>query len=205
MQKSTMVLQIASIEPQPRRSRGRPRSESAAGAVLDAAWFLMAEQGLKGATMDAITLRSGVSKMTIYKWWGARLPLLIDAFLRQATRALPLAADGVPMRALKLHAQRYVSALDGELGQVMRAVIAECMAETGTAELFYKRYLSERRELGSTVIRAGQDQGSITRHLAPEALYDQIYGTIFYRFLFGMSRLNRRFVTDLVEHVLSPR
>ncbi len=172
--------------------------------MLDAAWELMAAHGLRGATMDAITLRSGVSKMTIYKWWGNRLPLLIDAFLRQATRALPLAVDGVPMRSLQLHAQRYVTALSGELGTVMRAVIAECMAETGNAELFYQRYLGERRELGTAVIRAGQHAGSITNQARPETLYDQIYGTIFYRFVFGMPGLNRRFVADLVEHTLTP-
>ena len=116
------------VEQSPRR-RGRPRSESAADAVLDAAYQLVAEAGLKGATMEAITARSGVSKMTIYKWWGARLPLLIDAFLRRSTLLFPISQTAAPVRAMQDHARRYVKALEGDLGHVMRAVIAECMAE----------------------------------------------------------------------------
>ena len=168
----------------------------------EAAYQIVAEAGLKGATMDAITARSGVSKMTIYKWWGGRLPLLIDAFLRESNLLLPLSESDTPIKALQNHARRYITALEGDLGRVMRAVIAECMAETGDAALLYERYLIERRELGLNVIRRGQNDGLIASTRPPEMLYDQIYGTIFYRFLFRMPGLNRRFAAALVDSTL---
>jgi AcrR family transcriptional regulator len=171
--------------------------------VLEAAYQLVAEAGLKGATMDAITARSGVSKMTIYKWWGSRLPLLIDAFLRQSTLLLPISQTTAPIKAMQAHARRYVAALEGDLGRVMRAVIAECTAETGDLLLLYERYLSERRDLGVSVIRRGQQAGAITSEQPAERLYDQIYGTIFYRFLFHLPGLNPRFASNLVASTLS--
>ncbi len=170
--------------------------------MLESAYRIVAETGLKGATMDAITARSGVSKMTIYKWWGARLPLLIDAFLRESNLLLPLSQSEAPLKALQTHARRYVTALEGDLGRVMRAVIAECMTETGDAALFYQRYLIERRDLGLGVIRRGQRDGLIASTRPAEMLYDQIYGTIFYRFLFRMPGLNRRFAAALVDSTL---
>jgi AcrR family transcriptional regulator len=189
--------------PGPRRP-GRPRSEAATTAVLDAAYRLSAALGLRGATMQAIAAESGVSKMTIYKWWPSRLHLLIDAYLCQATAMLPLSETVPPLEAIRAHAVRYVRALQGDLGRVQLAVLAECLAEHGNSELFVEHYLRIRRELGLTVIRRGQREGSIAAGRSAEVLYDQIYGTIFYRCQFGLKGLNRGFVESLVDSVLVP-
>lgn len=185
----------------PRRA-GRPRSDAAATAVLDAAYRLSAELGLRGTGMQAIATASGVSKMTIYKWWPSRLHLLIDAYLRQATALLPLSETEPPLAAIRAHALRYVAALQGDLGRVQLAVLAECLAEHGNADLFVERYLRLRRDLGVRVIRRGQQDGSIGTGRSAQALYDQIYGTIFYRCQFGLKGLNRAFVKSLVDAVL---
>lgn len=185
----------------PRRP-GRPRSESAAVAVLDAAYRLTAEAGLKGATMQAIAAASGVSKMTIYKWWESRLHLLIDAYLRQATLLLPISETEPPTEAIRAHAAQYLRALHGDLGRVQMAVLAECLAETGDSRVFVDRYLSIRRALGLRVIRRGQRDGSIVVRVPAELLYDQIYGTIFYRYQFRLPGLGRAFVDRLVAAVL---
>jgi len=185
----------------PRRP-GRPRSESAALAVLDAAYRLTAEAGLRGATMQAIAAASGVSKMTIYKWWESRLHLLIDAYLRQATLLLPISETEPPAEAIRAHAAHYLRALQGDLGRVQMAVLAECLAETGDSGVFVDRYLSIRRAIGLRVIRRGQRDGSIIGSAPAELLYDQIYGTIFYRYQFRLRGLDRAFVDRLVAAVL---
>ena len=185
----------------PRRP-GRPRSESAALAVLDAAYRLTAQAGLKAATVQAIAAASGVSKMTIYKWWDSRLHLLIDAYLRQATLLLPISETEPPAEAIRTHAVHYLLALQGDLGRVQMAVLAECLAETGDSRSFVDRYLSIRRGLGLRVIRCGQRDGSITAQAMAEMLYDQIYGTIFYRYQFNLPGLDKAFVDQLVGSVL---
>ncbi|WP_211332865.1 TetR/AcrR family transcriptional regulator [Pseudorhodoferax soli] len=175
----------------------------AATAVLDAAYRLSATEGLRGATIQAIAAASGVSKMTIYKWWEGRLQLLIDAYMRQATLLLPLSEAMPPADAIHAHAQQYLVALHGDLGRVQLAVLAECMAETGNSEVFVARYLRMRRKLGVSVIRRGQRGGSIASQRPAEALYDQIYGTIFYRFQFGLGGLDKAFVANLVATTFS--
>jgi AcrR family transcriptional regulator len=187
----------------PRRP-GRPRSDAATAAVLDAAYRLSAELGPRGASMQAVAAASGVSKMTIYKWWPSRLHVLIDAYLRQATLMLPLSETAPPLEAVRAHVVRYLDALQGDLGRVQLAVLAECLAETGNSELFVERYLRIRRDLGLVVIRRGQRDGSIVADRPAEVLYDQIYGTIFYRCQFGLKGLNRAFAKSLVDSVLRP-
>ena len=173
-------------------------------AVLDAAYRLGASLGLKGVTLQAIVDETGVAKMTIYKWWGGRLQLLIDAYMREATAALPIAEDKPPVETISTHAVRYVKALQGDLGRFQLAVLAECLAETGSSALFVERYLSLRRSRGVSVIQRGKDDGSITAVRSAEELYDQIYGTIFYRFQFGLPGLNKKFAQQLVLSILCP-
>ena len=190
-------------KPEERRRPGRPRSEEAAVAVLEAAYTLGAQHGLKGATVQAITDLTGVSKMTIYKWWGSRLHLLIDAYMRAATAALPLSASGRATEAITKHAKLYVRALKGDLGRFQLAVLAECLAETGSSELFVERYLNHRRAKGVEIIAGGQANGTVNSDRPAADLYDQIYGTIFYRFQFGLEGLTDAFVGSLVRSVLS--
>jgi len=186
------------------KPRGRPRSEEAATAVLDAAYRLSAEFGLKGATIQAIAAETGVSKMTIYKWWDKRLYLLIDAFLVHTNKVLFISQDDPADEAIHAHAVRYVTALQGDLGRVMLAVLAECVAETGTSQTFVDRYLNYRRKLGLSVIKKGQKDGRITTAHSAELLYDKIYGTILYRHQFGLKGLDKNSLKALVDSTLNP-
>lgn len=186
-----------------RKRVGRPRSAEATEAVLGAAYHLGTTRGLKGATIQAISDETGVSKMTIYKWWRNRLQLLIDAYLREASAHLSFPDDLPPVQAIHTQTIRYLEALQGDLGRFQLAVVAECLAETGSTDLFVEHYLSLRRSNGLIIIRAGQADGSITRTRSAEDLYDQIYGTMFYRYQFRLPGLTKTFVQNLVFTTLT--
>jgi AcrR family transcriptional regulator len=184
--------------------RGRPRSAETTNAVLQSAYALMATTGLAATSIDAVAQRSNVSKMTIYKWWPSREALLIDAFLNHASLLLPLSGAGDPVARVKRHAAAYTEALLGELGRVQLAVISECISKTGSAELFYERYLNFRRSTTIEIIAEGQRDGSISAVGAPENLYDAIYGSLFYRYVFGIKPLSPAYARHLVDSLLMP-
>src|SRR3954467_9695589 len=187
--------------------RGRPRSIETTNAILESAYALMAATGLAATTIDAIARHSSVSKMTIYKWWPSREALLIDAFLHHAAQMLPLppASSGTPAARARRHAATHAEALQGEFGKVQLAVISECISKTGSAELFYLRYLQFRRDALVEMIATGQADGSILAEAAPEDLYDAIYGSLFYRYLFGIAPITAAFARNLVDLVLRPK
>jgi len=182
--------------------RGRPRSADTTNAILQSAYTLMATTGLAATSIDAVARDSNVSKMTIYKWWPSREALLIDAFLHHASVMLPLPGTGQPAERLRSHAAAYAKALQGEFGKVQLAVISECISNTGSAEIFYGRYLQYRRTALIELIAAGQQDGSIGATAAPEDLYDAIYGSLFYRYVFGIKPISPAQARNLVDTLL---
>lgn len=185
--------------------RGRPRSAETTNAILQSAYTLMAATGLAATSIDAVARHSNVSKMTIYKWWPSREALLIDAFLNHASMMLPLSGTGKPASRLRRHAAAYAEALQGEFGRVQLAVISECISNTGSAELFYERYLDHRRTALIELIAAGQEDGSIGANGAPDDLYDAIYGSLFYRYIFGIKPISPAHARTLVDTLLMIR
>ena len=115
---------------------------------------------------------------------------------------LPPASSGSPAARARRHAAAYAEALQGEFGKVQLAVISECISKTGSAELFYARYLQFRRDALVEMIAAGQTDGSILAEGAPEDLYDAIYGSLFYRYVFGIAPITPAYARNLVDLVL---
>jgi AcrR family transcriptional regulator len=191
-----------SVSPVAPTRRGRPRSAETTNAILQSAYALMANTGLAATTIDAVARHSNVSKMTVYKWWPSREALLIDAFLNHASLLLPLSGTGDPASRVRRHAAAYTEALLGEFGRVQLAVISECISKTGSAEMFYARYLSFRRSTTIEIIAEGQRDGSIGAVGAPENLYDAIYGSLFYRYVFGIKPLSPAYARNLVDSLL---
>jgi AcrR family transcriptional regulator len=71
-------MPAAELSAAPRRP-GRPRSEQAERAIIDAALSLFAEYGPDGVCMEQVAARAGVGKATIYRRWPGKEDLLLDA------------------------------------------------------------------------------------------------------------------------------
>src|SRR5271169_1750741 len=65
--------------PETYRRPGRPRSEQAEQAIIEATLDLFAEQGFEGVCVEAVAARAGVGKATIYRRWPNKEELLLAA------------------------------------------------------------------------------------------------------------------------------
>ena len=61
------------------RRPGRPRSEQAEQAIIEATLDLFGEQGFEGVCVEAVAARAGVGKATIYRRWPNKEELLLAA------------------------------------------------------------------------------------------------------------------------------
>ena len=61
------------------RRPGRPRSEQAEQAIIEATLDLFGEQGFEGVCVEAVAARAGVGKATIYRRWANKEELLLAA------------------------------------------------------------------------------------------------------------------------------
>ena len=62
------------------RRPGRPRSEQAEQAIIEATLDLFAEEGFEGVCVEAVAARARVGKATIYRRWPNKEELLLAAF-----------------------------------------------------------------------------------------------------------------------------
>ena len=73
------------------RRPGRPRSERAEQAILDATLEAFAERGVEGVRLEDVAARAGVGKATLYRRWPGKEELLIAA-LAARLACVPYAA-----------------------------------------------------------------------------------------------------------------
>jgi AcrR family transcriptional regulator len=66
------------------RPPGRPRSEASRAAILDAAYWLVAQRGYGAVTAEAIAKAAGAGKQTLYRWWPSKGRIVLEAFLAKA-------------------------------------------------------------------------------------------------------------------------
>ncbi|MDJ1138399.1 TetR/AcrR family transcriptional regulator [Streptomyces iconiensis] len=67
------------MAPSTPQRRGRPRSAAADRAILDATRAALVEVGWSRLTMSHVAIRAGVAKTTLYRRWGAKSELVVDA------------------------------------------------------------------------------------------------------------------------------
>ena len=165
----------------------------------------MATTGLAATSIDAVARHSNVSKMTIYKWWPSREALLIDAFLNHASLMLPLPTSGTPAERLRRHAAAYAKALLGRVRQGTARGDLRVHLEHGVCGDFLRALSQLSKNRAGRIDRRRPAGQSIGAAGAPEDLYDAIYGSLFYRYIFGIKPISPAQARNLVDTLLMIR
>jgi AcrR family transcriptional regulator len=183
--------------------RGRPRSEAARSAILAAAGELLTEQDLSSISMDAVAVRAGASKATIYRWWPSKELLALDALFSEWAPARPdprdtglLAGDLFALMrpwARQLAAKPY--------GRVMAALIAKAQRDPEFAEEYRARFVQPRRDQASAIFTRAIERGEISAESDIEVALDLLYGPFYHRLLHGHAKLTDRFTRTVVDYV----
>lgn len=150
-----------SSPPQARR-RGAELRE----AVFAAALAEIAENGLRGASMDRIAKRAGTGKSSLYRRWGNVRDLALDVAITTMQENLP--TPDVTTGSLRddlLHSMTRLSEeLDGDLGIVLRELISEGAHDPTLVTEFQTRFgLPKQAEL-MTMLQLGMARGDIPPH-----------------------------------------
>lgn len=186
--------------PDPPVTRGRPRSERARRAVLDAACDLFEGGGYPAATIEAIAARSGVAKTTIYRWWPNRPSLVVDLLLQiAATAAPPPAEGGDPLRALRVELQRVAQAMDALPGRLLLSLLGEAQNDSEVREALLKGLFNPRRRATAEVIRHAQEAGLLRKEVPPLVAVDLLFGPLFYRKFVRQEPATKEFVRRVFD------
>jgi AcrR family transcriptional regulator len=183
--------------------RGRPRSEKAHKAILEAAAQLLLASGLAAVSMDAVAERAGVSKATIYRWWPTKETLALDALYHEWA-GVPPAQDTGTLRGDLLSLLRPWARLASSrpYGRVIAALITEAQTDPAFAREYRTRFVEPRRDQARAIFRRAIERGEIPAGTKTEVALDLLYGPLYHRLLHGHAPLNDRFVRDVIDTAL---
>ena len=184
--------------------RGRPRSEKARKAVLDAAAELLLARGLSAVSMDAVAERAGVSKATIYRWWPTKETLALDA-LYSEWDGRPHPRDTGSLRGDLLALLRPWARLASSrpYGRVIAALVTEAQTDPVFAAEYRHRVVEPRRDQARAIFRRAIERGEIPADTKIEVALDLLYGPLYHRLLHGHAPLNDRFTQDVIDMALN--
>jgi rhodanese-related sulfurtransferase len=187
-----------------RARRGRPRSERAHKAILEAAGELLLESGLEAVAMDAIAARAGVSKATIYRWWPTKESLALDAIHHEWAAAHPETAGSGSLRVdLYSLLRPWIQLLnDRPYGRVVAAILAKVQTDAAFAEEYRTRFIGRRRQLAREIMQRAIESGEIAAGTNVELALDLLYGPVYHRLLHGHAPLDEPFLRGVVETVV---
>jgi AcrR family transcriptional regulator len=185
--------------------RGRPRSEKAHRAILDAAAELLLDRGLAAVSVDAVAERAGVSKATIYRWWPTKESLALDALYTEWAAARPSPRDTGSLRGDLLSLLRPWArvASSRPYGRVIAALITEAQTDPVFAAEYRQRVVEPRRDQARAIFSRAADRGEIAPGIKVEVALDLLYGALYHRLLHGHGPLNDRFVRDVIDMALA--
>jgi TetR/AcrR family transcriptional repressor of mexJK operon len=119
------------------------RSDAKRDAILKGAKAVFLKRGFEGTSMDAVALRAGVSKMTVYRHFGSKEALfagvITDLCERIVEGDLRQIFEFPPREALTIFARKMIAIVFAhETVELHRIVIAESRRFPKLGRLFYQ-------------------------------------------------------------------
>jgi AcrR family transcriptional regulator len=190
------------MEPTRTPRRGRPRSEEAHDAILNASLALIREVGFDALAMDAIAARAGVGKATVYRRWKSKELLVVEAIGR-IVRAVPDPDTGstrddlmaLMNATLRMYADPATSAL-------LSGLVAAMARSRPIARAVRGGFVGMRREALRRALRRAVERGELRPDTDLELALDLLSGPLLYRYLISGKEVDERLARGAVDAVL---
>lgn len=177
------------------------RIERSKAAILAATLALLAEEGVGGLTVDDVAARAGVGKATVYRHWGSRADLIVDAVSSLVTD--DEAADRGSLRADLEAAYDRISQVCGTgiMAQVLPTLTEAAGRDPELASVHKGFVVRRRRHLVAALERAAE-RGELRPGLDLGVVADLVAGPMFYKKLVHHERPDPAYAEALLDLVL---
>jgi AcrR family transcriptional regulator len=180
------------------------RNERSRQAILTATADLLDEVGYTKLAVEAIAARAGVGKQTIYRWWGDKGAVVLDAYLvlvgADQDLALPDSGD-LEADLRKVLGFMVDSLAEPVFEQRYRALLTAIQDNPELAAALLDRLLKPWLEATKERLRAAQQAGQIG-DVNLEVAAELLYGPIYYRWLLRTAPISRQYLDAVVAMIL---
>ncbi len=164
------------------RPAGRPRSEKAEKAIIEAALDLLGEGiTVSELSIEGIAARAGVGKTTIYRRWSNKEDLVVDALATLKPPMPPPAGASV-----RDDLATYLQVIRDETMQARtRCIMNIAMSDSDRHPRLAKRFrevaIEPRRAAMRAVLQRGKDTGELRADLDVEMAMAALNGAMLWR------------------------
>jgi AcrR family transcriptional regulator len=171
---------------------------------MKAALEELAAVGYGALSLDGVARRAGVHKTTLYRRWGNRESLILEAMLERGSERVPIPDTG-SLRGdlLQLGKEIVDSIVDSpEVQGTARAVASIADPESPLAEAS-RRFWQIRLELAREIAERAISRGEIPPDTDPKLVIEAVVAPIYFRLLMTREELDDQFLEGLTA-LLAP-
>ncbi|WP_033343831.1 TetR/AcrR family transcriptional regulator [Catenuloplanes japonicus] len=177
------------------------RNERSRRAILDATRALLAETGYTELTVGAIAARAGAGKQTIYRWWGGKSAVVLDALVDAVEVGGMTLTDTGDLRAdLRLVLRATVAEFaDPRLSATTRALTIETLIDDELAGHVRDRLLRPQLDAVKDRLRTADLRDGVDL----DQVVELIFGPLYHRWLLRTGPLTEEWADGLVDLVMA--
>jgi AcrR family transcriptional regulator len=178
----TAMTSPSDTRPGPAKGPGRPRSERAHEAILEATLELLVEEGFTRMSIEAVAARAGVGKATIYRRWPSKADLVAEAVASLKDHQLvDFDSGSVREDLVNLGEQVFKPKESSEVTEVMLKLMSARARHPELQEAFLRHVIEPRRRIVAEVLQRGIERGEIRAGVDVEVAVDVLMGFVSYR------------------------
>lgn len=190
-------------------ARQRKRGAQLEDAIHDAVFAELEAVGYAGFTVEAVATRAKTGKASIYRRWGTKQDLVVDAFLArfggpgdilEEVRSEPTATT----RDLLVRLATRICEVSDAAGEVMRAVACEATRDPVLASAVDQKVHCPKRAAFVELLRRGVERGEVRADAACALYADILPAMLTYRMVLTNQPVTEQDAVEIVDHVLLP-
>jgi AcrR family transcriptional regulator len=194
----------AGAEPAPRPRRpGRPRSEQADQAIIDAALCVFAEHGVEGLCIEKVAAMAGVGKATIYRRWPGKEDLLLDALAALKTPLPEPRGDSVREDLVALMQTMASDYADPRRAREFALLLGEGAKYPRLMAKYTGTVLEPRREVIRSVLRRGIASGELRPDVDVDVALFMLTGAVIARGKDQPEAISASYAQRVVDELLA--
>jgi AcrR family transcriptional regulator len=185
----------------PARPGRRARSED---AILHATRELLSEVGVRGLTIEAVAVRSGVAKTTIYRRWRDKNELALAAVWSDLLTTTQAGGDvGDTREELRGFLEPVIAILRSPLPRdVIRGLTSEIAQNPDLSRTYRERIIDPRLDELDAVVSRGVERGDLRSDTDVRLAHELLIGPVLYRLLYSSQPLDEGLASRIVDAVL---
>lgn len=199
-------MTVISVDPV---TRQRKRGAALEDAIHDAVFAELTEVGYAAFTIEAVAARAQTGKGSIYRRWGTKADLVMDAFMTRFGKPDEIVCDlladpSVSTRDALVRMGAHICELSDEAAEAIRAIACEATRDPELAAAVDEKVQRPKRAAIVELLQRGIDRGEVRADAVCGMYADILPAMLTYRMVINNQPVSEREVAEIVDHAVMP-